>query len=71
MRHTLFQYGSHQGHHDQGIMTSLVARNLVADEGITVDPESIVITVGCQEAMFLVLRARFMPKRTLKFKSHS
>ena len=52
-------------------MTSLVARNLVADEGITIDLESIVITVGCQEAMFLVLRARFMPKRTLKFKSHS
>jgi (S)-3,5-dihydroxyphenylglycine transaminase len=27
------------------------------DECITVDPESVVVTVGCQEAMFLALRA--------------
>ncbi|MEH1015068.1 PLP-dependent aminotransferase family protein [Micromonospora sp. CPCC 206060] len=49
---TLFQYGR-----TKGIIHHLVARNLAVDEQITVDPESIVVTVGCQEAMFLVLRA--------------
>ncbi|WP_029723619.1 PLP-dependent aminotransferase family protein [Salinispora cortesiana] len=49
---TLFQYGR-----TKGIVHHLVARNLAVDEGITVDPEAIVVTVGCQEAMFLVLRA--------------
>ncbi|MBO4209036.1 aminotransferase-like domain-containing protein [Micromonospora echinofusca] len=49
---TLFQYGR-----TKGIIHHLVARNLAVDERITVDPESIVVTVGCQEAMFLVLRA--------------
>jgi (S)-3,5-dihydroxyphenylglycine transaminase len=49
---TLFQYGR-----TKGIMHQLISRHLAVDEGIEVDPESIVVTVGCQEALFLVLRA--------------
>lgn len=49
---TLFQYGA-----TKGVITDLVARNLAEDENINVTPESVVVTVGCQEAMFLVLRA--------------
>ncbi|MGN9776867.1 PLP-dependent aminotransferase family protein [Micromonospora sp. H33] len=49
---TLLQYGR-----TKGIIHQLVARNLAVDEELTVDPEAIVVTVGCQEAMFLVLRA--------------
>lgn len=52
VRRTLFQYGR-----TKGIVHSLIAANLARDEGFEVDPESIVVTVGCQEAMFLVLRA--------------
>lgn len=52
VRRTLFQYGR-----TKGIIHELIARHLEVDEGITVDPESVVVTVGCQEAMFLVLRA--------------
>jgi (S)-3,5-dihydroxyphenylglycine transaminase len=52
VRRTLFQYGR-----TKGIVHGLIAANLAQDEGISVDPESIVVTVGCQEAMFLVLRA--------------
>src|SRR5262249_42951612 len=52
VRRTVFQYGR-----TKGIIHDLVAMNLALDEGIAVDPESIVVTVGCQEAMFLVLRA--------------
>jgi (S)-3,5-dihydroxyphenylglycine transaminase len=52
VRRTVFQYGR-----TKGIIHQLVATNLELDEGIVVDPESIVVTVGCQEAMFLVLRA--------------
>nr|WP_184943474.1 PLP-dependent aminotransferase family protein [Kitasatospora kifunensis] len=52
VRRAFFQYGR-----TKGIIHELVARNLSVDEGISVDPESIVVTVGCQEAMFLVLRA--------------
>lgn len=51
-RRTLFQYGR-----TKGIIHELVATNLELDEGIAVDPESIVVTVGCQEAMVLTLRA--------------
>lgn len=49
---TLFQYGR-----TKGIIHDLVATNLELDEGIRADPESIVVTVGCQEAMVLTLRA--------------
>ena len=52
IRRTLFQYGR-----TKGIVHELVAANLALDEGLEVDPESIVVTVGCQEAMVLVLRA--------------
>ncbi|WP_190136847.1 aminotransferase-like domain-containing protein [Streptomyces longispororuber] len=48
----LFQYGD-----TKGIIAGLVARSLAVDEGIEADPASVVVTVGCQEAMFLVLRA--------------
>ncbi|WBB80900.1 PLP-dependent aminotransferase family protein [Micromonospora sp. WMMD882] len=51
-RRTLFQYGR-----TKGILHELVARNLALDEQISVDPDAVVVTVGCQEAMFLVLRA--------------
>ncbi|MEV1107935.1 PLP-dependent aminotransferase family protein [Micromonospora sp. NPDC049751] len=49
---TLLQYGR-----TKGIVHDLVARNLSVDEGMDVDPESVVVTVGAQEGMFLVLRA--------------
>jgi (S)-3,5-dihydroxyphenylglycine transaminase len=48
----LFQYGR-----TKGIIHDLIARHLAVDEGITADPEAIVVTVGAQEAMHLVLRA--------------
>jgi (S)-3,5-dihydroxyphenylglycine transaminase len=48
----LFQYGR-----TKGIVHELVARHLSLDEGIEVDPESIVVTVGCQEGMLIALRA--------------
>jgi DNA-binding transcriptional MocR family regulator len=49
---TLFQYGR-----TKGIVHQLIARELAADEEITVDPEAIVVTVGAQEAMFITVRA--------------
>nr|WP_177329060.1 PLP-dependent aminotransferase family protein [Amycolatopsis australiensis] len=49
---TLFQYGA-----TKGVIAGLVARNLAVDENIDVPAESVVVTVGCQEALFLVLRA--------------
>jgi (S)-3,5-dihydroxyphenylglycine transaminase len=52
VRRTLCQYGR-----TKGIVHELVARTLAVDEGIDADPEAVVVTVGCQEAMFLVLRA--------------
>ncbi len=52
VRRLLFQYGR-----TKGIIGDLIARHLELDERITADPESIVVTVGCQEAMFCVLRA--------------
>ncbi|TQM85346.1 (S)-3,5-dihydroxyphenylglycine transaminase [Saccharothrix saharensis] len=52
VRRTVLQYGR-----TKGIIHELVAENLRLDEGIAVDPESVVVTAGCQEAMFLVLRA--------------
>lgn len=52
IREAMFQYGPTAGY-----ITDLIASSLRADEGIDVPPESIVVTVGCQEAMFLALRA--------------
>ncbi|SRR6266487_344872 len=52
LNRALFQYGR-----TKGIVHDLIARHLQIDEGITADPESIVVTVGFQEAMFAVVRA--------------
>ncbi|MFI9331087.1 PLP-dependent aminotransferase family protein [Kitasatospora sp. NPDC052868] len=52
VRRTLMQYGR-----TKGIIHELIAAHLGVDEGITADPESVVVTNGCQEAMYLVLRA--------------
>lgn len=51
-RRTVFQYGR-----TKGVIHDLVARYLEIDEGITVDPDAVVVTVGSQEAMFLTLRS--------------
>jgi (S)-3,5-dihydroxyphenylglycine transaminase len=48
----LYQYGP-----AQGVINDLLARALRLDHGIDVAPEAIVVTVGCQEAMVLALRA--------------
>ncbi|MFE3033153.1 PLP-dependent aminotransferase family protein [Streptomyces canus] len=52
VRRTLCQYGR-----TSGIVHELIARQLEVDEGLRTEPDSIVVTVGCQEAMYLVLRA--------------
>src|ERR1035441_7696168 len=52
IRDALFQYGPTAGQ-----IRELIADSLRQDEHLDVAPESIVVTVGCQEAMFLVLRA--------------
>ncbi|MFJ4093864.1 PLP-dependent aminotransferase family protein [Kitasatospora sp. NPDC089913] len=52
IRTTLFQYGP-----TKGIINDLVARTLAHDEGLTVAPEALVLTVGAQEGMLLTLRA--------------
>jgi (S)-3,5-dihydroxyphenylglycine transaminase len=52
VRRAILQYGR-----TKGIIHELIARHLQVDEGITVDPEAVVVTVGCQEALYLTLRA--------------
>jgi (S)-3,5-dihydroxyphenylglycine transaminase len=52
VRTALYQYGPTAGQ-----IRGIIADSLRADEGIDVPPESIVVTVGAQEAMLLVLRA--------------
>ncbi|MFJ3788886.1 PLP-dependent aminotransferase family protein [Kitasatospora sp. NPDC090091] len=52
VRSTLFQYGP-----TKGVIADLVARTLANDEGLTVPPEALVLTVGAQEGMLLTLRA--------------
>ncbi|WP_315765140.1 MULTISPECIES: PLP-dependent aminotransferase family protein [unclassified Bradyrhizobium] len=52
VRRRLYQYGASRGQ-----ICDLVADALRIDNGITVSPQSVVITVGAQEAMLLVLRA--------------
>ncbi|MEU3498652.1 PLP-dependent aminotransferase family protein [Kitasatospora cineracea] len=52
VRQEVFQYGR-----TKGLIAPLIARALAADEGIDVDPEALVVTVGAQEGMLLVLRA--------------
>lgn len=51
-RTQLYQYGR-----TKGLIHELIAANLAVDEAIHADPESIVVTSGCQEAMFIVCRA--------------
>ncbi|MFE7173444.1 PLP-dependent aminotransferase family protein [Streptomyces sp. NPDC057616] len=58
VRRTFFQYGR-----TKGFIHELIARQLQIDEGLTVDPESIVVTTGCQEAMVLLLRALVRDRR--------
>jgi (S)-3,5-dihydroxyphenylglycine transaminase len=52
IRAGMFQYGPTAGR-----IRELIASSLRADENIDVPAESIVVTVGCQEAMLLALRA--------------
>lgn len=52
VRTALYQYGPTAGQ-----IRDVIADSLRVDEGIDVPPESIVVTVGAQEAMLLVLRA--------------
>ncbi|MFJ3771651.1 PLP-dependent aminotransferase family protein [Streptomyces sp. NPDC090075] len=52
VRTALYQYGPTAGQ-----IRGIIADSLRADEGIDVPPESVVVTVGAQEAMLLVLRA--------------
>nr|WP_063784408.1 PLP-dependent aminotransferase family protein [Streptomyces sp. SBT349] len=54
----LHQYGPTAGQ-----IRELIADSLATEEGIDVEPESIVVTVGCQEAMLLTLRALFSGPR--------
>lgn len=44
-----------------GIINALIARELELDEGIRARPESIVVTVGCQEGMAILLLGLFEP----------
>ncbi|HEU5354491.1 MAG TPA: aminotransferase class I/II-fold pyridoxal phosphate-dependent enzyme [Actinocrinis sp.] len=54
VRNALYQYGP-----SAGIINDLIADSLRQDEGIDVSPQSLVVTVGAQEAMLLTLRALF------------
>lgn len=49
---TLFQYGR-----TNGLIPELIAQTLRHDEELSVTPDSLVVTVGCQEGMLLTLRA--------------
>jgi (S)-3,5-dihydroxyphenylglycine transaminase len=52
VRRRLYQYGP-----SRGLINDLLADALRMDEDIVAGPESIVVTVGCQEAMVLALLA--------------
>jgi (S)-3,5-dihydroxyphenylglycine transaminase len=52
VRDALFQYGPTAGR-----IRELIADSVRKDENIDVSAEAVVVTVGCQEAMFLALRA--------------
>jgi (S)-3,5-dihydroxyphenylglycine transaminase len=54
VRTALYQYGETAGQ-----IRGLIARMLHIDEDMTVDPAAVVVTVGCQEAVLLTLRALF------------
>ncbi|QPQ89129.1 PLP-dependent aminotransferase family protein (plasmid) [Burkholderia gladioli] len=57
IKRKIYQYGP-----SRGLICDLVANALRLDEQIHVTSNSVVITVGCQEAMFLTLRALFVDK---------
>lgn len=50
-----------QYHRTNGIINRLLARHLELDEGIRAAPASIMVTVGCQEAMLVALIGLFEP----------
>lgn len=52
----LGQYGQ-----TNGIIRDVVARQIALDEGIEASPEDVVVTVGCQEAMLVLLMTLFEP----------
>ncbi|ARF81724.1 PLP-dependent aminotransferase family protein [Kitasatospora aureofaciens] len=52
VRRTVLQYGR-----TKGVIHELVAEHLRLDEGINANPQDLVVTVGCQEALYLTLRA--------------
>lgn len=52
IRRLLMQYGR-----TNGFIGDLIARQLEVDEGVSVAPEAVMVTTGCQEAMVIVLRA--------------
>jgi len=54
LRTFVYQYGPTAGQ-----IRGIIADSLLEDEGIDVPPESIVVTVGAQEAMLISLRALF------------
>ncbi|WP_405387461.1 aminotransferase class I/II-fold pyridoxal phosphate-dependent enzyme [Streptomyces sp. NBC_01102] len=54
IRTFLYQYGATAGQ-----IRDIVTGSLRVDEGIDVAPEAVVVTVGCQEAMLITLRALF------------
>ncbi|MGW0424960.1 aminotransferase-like domain-containing protein [Streptomyces sp. NPDC003015] len=54
VRTALYQYGETAGQ-----IRDLVAQMLRVDEDMAVDPAAVVVTVGCQEAVLLTLRALF------------
>ncbi|GDY54623.1 PLP-dependent aminotransferase family protein [Streptomyces violaceusniger] len=58
IRTAVYQYGPTAGR-----IRELIADSLRKDENIDVPAESIVVTVGCQEAMLLTLRALFADPR--------
>jgi (S)-3,5-dihydroxyphenylglycine transaminase len=46
-----------------GIVHRHLARQLLQDEGLELDPDQLVVTNGCQEAMLLLLLTLFTPSR--------
>lgn len=54
--------GLGQYNRTNGIINSLIARQLAADEGIIAAPESIVVTTGCQEGMAILLLGLIDPE---------
>ncbi|MEU0130484.1 PLP-dependent aminotransferase family protein [Streptomyces sp. NPDC006289] len=65
VRRTFFQYGR-----TKGFIHQLIARHLEIDERLTVEPESVVVTTGVQEAMVLVLRALRTDTRDVIFAAY-